>query len=121
MELVKQAVLNVLSERYSEVFLARAVGLDVQSETFLFGLTWERYGDIKTQKLRVIVVRPSDLERLFGPKEKAKGLVFAVQSHRWRITTLEIMHRLHRSSDPVEQATLGEIELGVVVPRSPAS
>jgi len=112
-ELVKHAVLNVLSERYSEAFVARALGLPVAIETFLFGLTWERYGDIKTRKLRVMVVRPSDLERLFGPEQKARQLTFAVDSHRWRVTTLEHMYRLHRSSDPEERATLGAIELGV--------
>lgn len=121
MELVKHAVLNVLSERYSEVFVAKAVGLDVKTQTFLFGLTWERYGDIKTQKLRVMVVRPSDLETLFGPEERAKALTFAVESHRWRLATLEHMYRLHRSPDPRERTTLGAIELGVVaVPSSPA-
>ncbi len=116
MELVRHAVLNVLSERFAQVFLARAIGVDVRTETFLYGLTWERYGDIKTRKLRVMVVRLSDLEALFGPEGKAKDLHVAVDSHRWRITTLEIMHRLYHSSDPEDRAALGEVELGVVTP-----
>jgi hypothetical protein len=113
-ELVRHAVLNVLAERYSEAFLARAMGLDVRMQTFLFGVTWERYGDIKTHKLRVMVVRPEELEALFGPQGRAKRLGFASESHRWRLATLEHMYRLHRSSDPAEQARLGALELGVV-------
>ena len=113
MELVRHAVLNVLSERFAQVFLARAIGVDVRTETFLYGLTWERYGEIKTRKLRVMVVRPSDLEALFGQDGKAKDLHVAVDSHRGRITTLEIMHRLYHSTDPGERAALGEVELGV--------
>ena len=121
MELVKHAVLNVLSERYSDAFLAQALGLEVRMRTFLFGLTWERYGEIKTHKLRVIVVRPSDLEALFGPQQKAQRLSFAVESHRFRLSTLEQMYRLHSSSDPVARAALGEIELGIASAAQPVS
>lgn len=113
MELVKHAVLNVLSERYSDAFVAQAVGLEVRMQAFLFGLTWERYGEIKTHKLRVIVVRRSDLELLFGPQQKAKHLSFATESHRFRLSTLEQMYYLHSASDPALRAVLGEIELGI--------
>ena len=41
------------SERFSDAFVARAVGLPIKTDVFLFGLTWERYGEMKTQKLRV--------------------------------------------------------------------
>ena len=114
MDLVRHAVLNVLSERFAQVYLARAMGVEVRTETFLYGLTWERYGDIKTHKLRVMVVRPADLEALFGPEGRAKDLHVTVESHRWRVATLEKMYRLVHSPDPDDRATVGEVELGVV-------
>jgi hypothetical protein len=116
MDLVRHAVLNVLSERFAQVYLARAMGAEVRTEAFLYGRTWERYGDIKTHKLRVMVVRPSDLEALFGPEGKAKNLHVTVESHRWRITTLEKMYGLVHSPEPDERAAVGEVELGVVAP-----
>ena len=41
-DLVMNAVLNVLSERFSDAFVARAVGVPIKTDIFLFGLTWER-------------------------------------------------------------------------------
>jgi len=119
--LVKQAMLNVLSERYSDAFVARAVGLEVRTRSFLYGLTWERYGEIKTHKLRVIVVQPSDLEALFGPLQRAGQVTFADESHRGRLATLEQMYRLYHSPDPAERTTLGAIELGLVASRAEGS
>jgi hypothetical protein len=116
MELVKHAVLNVLAERYSEAFLARAIGVEVRAERFLYGITWERYGRMYTQKLRVMVIRPADLERLCGEGGMGRRIRVAAESHRDRIATLERMHALHTSPDEEQRAMLGEVELGVVVP-----
>ena len=63
-DVVMIAVLNVLSERFSDAFIARAVGVPIRTDVFLYGLTWERYEGMKTQKLRVIIIkRPSWFKR----------------------------------------------------------
>jgi len=112
-ELVKLGVLNALSERFSEACLARAMGLPVQTDRFLFALTWERYGPAHLQKLRVMVVRRSDLAAMFNSDGVDGRIEVAVPHHRDRIRTLRGMWSLDRSADPKEREHIGEVELGV--------
>lgn len=116
--LVNHAVLNVLAERYSEAPLARAMGVGVRTARFLFGLTWERYDDLRTHKLRVMVVRPEELEALFGPGGCSADVAVERESHRRRLQTLETLYRLWRSDDPAERSMIGEVELGIVLDRA---
>jgi hypothetical protein len=114
LELVKHAVLNVLSERFSDAFIAQGLGLPVARGRFLFGITWERYGDMRMQKLRVLLIRAELLEELFaGGGEPALRL--SAESHRNRIATLRELHRLLHSEDEGERALVSEVELGVVL------
>jgi hypothetical protein len=110
---ILRGVLNVLAERFAETYLARSLGLPVQSDRFLFGLTWERYGDVHSHKFRVMVIRPRDLEHLFesGAVERVR---FERASHEPRLETLRELHRLWRSTDPGERARIGSVELGVL-------
>ncbi len=115
MDLAQHAVLNVLSERFSATFLARAVGVPTQSARFLYGLTWERYGEMRTQKLRVMVAREEVLEALFGDEGLASSVAVAAESHRPRLKTLAAMYGLRNSEDPKRRALIGEVELGVAL------
>jgi hypothetical protein len=114
LELVKHAVLNVLSERFSDAFVAQGLGLPVARGRFLFGITWERYGDMRTQKLRVLLISPVLLAELFGGPSEPE-LRLSAESHRNRIATLREMHRLLHSADEQERALIAEVELGVVL------
>lgn len=105
---IMTGLLNVLSEKYSEAFIARSLGLQVHTDTFLFGLTWERYGEMKTEKLRAIVVRKNILERMQGTDIKTLEA-----SHKPRLHTLKTMYRLWCSSNPNDIETIREVELGV--------
>lgn len=120
MAYVKRAVLNVLSERFSEVFIAKAVGRPVETAMFTYGLTWEVYGGIRTQKLRVIIMRTDDLNAMF---EGSGGhdLKVVRESHRDRLTTLEIMYRLSKSKKQSRRAMIGQVELGIPVDRAGAT
>lgn len=109
-----RAVLNVLSERFAEVFLARAMGNQVPTREFIFGITCEKYGDLQTQKVRVMLIRRQVLEEMFADPTVAEGLELAMPTHRDRITTLREMHRLLNSSLEQERKMLGSIELGVI-------
>src|SRR4051794_19569709 len=65
MDFVHRAVLNVLSEKFSDAYLAQSLGLPVESAVHRFAITMERYGDIRTLKLRVLLVAEQALESLF--------------------------------------------------------
>ena len=111
-DLVMIAVLNVLSERFSDAFLARAIGIPTKIDTFLYGLTWEHYGEMKTQKLRVIVIKRSDLENMFDPSGQCK-IDVAEESHRPRIKTLRRMYELWTSANQTDRDMIREVELGM--------
>ena len=112
-DLVMIAVLNVLSERFSEVFVARALGMPVTSDMFLYGLTWERYGKMKTQKLRVLVIRESELEHLFKMNAEKNKIDTIEESHSDRLETLRIMYELRTSDNPAERDMIRRVELGL--------
>ena len=113
MDFVKRAVLNELSERFAQVYLAEVVSAQVKTAIFIFGVTWERYGDIRTHKLRVIIMERMQLEAMFAPNAPEWKVVSDV--HRDRITTLRHMHELMKSDDSKQRALLDEVELGVAV------
>jgi hypothetical protein len=112
-DLVMNAVLNVLSERFSDAFVARAVGLSIKTDIFLFGLTWERYGEMKTQKLRVILIKRTDLQSLFEEGFGNPEIGVVEESHRPRIETLRCMFELSTSSNHEERDMIREVELGI--------
>ena len=112
-DLVMNAVLNVLSERFSDAFVARAVGISIKTDVFLFGLTWERYGEMKTQKLRVILIRRKDLQSLFDERSGKREIEVIEESHRPRIETLRRMYELWTSSNQEDRDMIREVELGI--------
>jgi len=115
MDYVKRAVLNVLSERFSPAFVARALGAEVRTGRFAFGITWERYGNLRTQKLRVIVMDREQLDAIFDPKGGLSPSV-AVPAHRDRLTTLRRMWELLHARKEKDRRLIGDVELGVLLP-----
>ena len=112
-DLVMIAVLNVLSERFSDAFVARAVGIPIKTDVFSYGLTWERYGEMKTQKLRVILIKRTDLESLFGEGSGKREIGVVQESHRPRIETLRRMYELSTASNADDRDMIREVELGI--------
>lgn len=127
---VLRACLNVLSERFAEQHLARTLGIKVNGSEFVFGLTCEKYGNIRTQKLRVIIARPELLDAMFGPSATyhlaapdadadaipagKKLLRLEHPVHKDRLDTLRVMHRLYRSDKPKDNRLIDAVELGIV-------
>jgi hypothetical protein len=107
------AVLNVLSERFSDAFIAQAVNLPIATEVFLYGLTWERYGEMKTQKLRVMIIKRTDLEGMFKDDESSQEISVAEESHRPRIKTLRKMFDIWNSTNEEDSGMIREVELGL--------
>lgn len=118
MDYVKRAVLNVVSERFAEAFVARSIGVPIKTKNYVFGITCEKYGNIVTQKLRVMLVAEDVLKNYFVPNapSNAAELKVVVPTHSDRITTLQVMGKLYTSSDPNQRRLLGTLELGIPTP-----
>lgn len=116
MEFIKRAVLNVLSERFAEAFVARAQGVPVKSATYIFGITFEKYADLRTRKLRVLLMEENTLKTLFGPDNQGTNLAVVNPLHQDRLTSLRVMYQLWMKQQGSEQRLhpLGRLELGVV-------
>jgi hypothetical protein len=111
-EFVNRAVLNAISQQFAPVHLAAALGAPVRLANFLFALTYERYKEIRTLKLRVLLIEEETLRRLFGPNHEADQLAVRDVVYSARLQTLRLMYDLYIK----EPEVLGRIELGVTVP-----
>jgi hypothetical protein len=110
---VNRAVLNVLSQRFGEVFIAASLGVPVRTASFCFAVTFEKYEIMRTRKLRVLIVEEQTLRNLFGPDGQADRLEINNEVYQTRLASLRAMFNQymkdHGSSNPV----LGRVELGV--------
>jgi hypothetical protein len=113
-DFANRAVLNVLSERFAENFVAAALGLPVRTGTFCFAITCEKYEDIRTLKLRVLIVEERSLAELFGPDGAAGKLKVDNPIYRARLATLQRMHELYVRDKGSAHPVLGHLELGVL-------
>ena len=58
------AVLNAISERFATGFLKRDMGLPVDAAVYLVCLTYENAGELKTRKIRAMLIQKSVLLHL---------------------------------------------------------
>jgi hypothetical protein len=112
-------VLNVLSERYAEAYLAAALGLPVRREPFVYGITCEKYGEIRTLKVRVLIVRAQALVDLFGPARRIDRCPRPNVIVEARVRTLEVMYNHFVQDQAREHRVLGRVELGLPWPALP--
>jgi hypothetical protein len=117
-DFVNRAVLNVLSERFADTYVAAALGVPITTGTFCFALTFEKYQEMRTLKLRVLIVEERTLQSLFGPAGEAKKLEVRNPVYKTRLTTLEAMYAVYCQDKDSPNPVLGRIELGVVAPGS---
>jgi hypothetical protein len=114
MDFANRAVLNVLSERFADTFLAASLGVPVRAATYCFAITCEKYEEIRTLKLRVLLIEEQMLLELFGPRDGAAGLKIVSQIYRARLQTLRALYRMYVRDRESGHPVLGEVELGVV-------
>jgi hypothetical protein len=88
------AVLNELSERFANGLFRREAGLTVNAQRFLICLTNEADGDVRTRKIRAMVIRKDLLENL--PQTPLK---LEKPGHKVRWKTLQLMQQKWKS-DP---------------------
>ncbi len=109
---VRLALINALSERFAPVHLAHSLGLPTTKDAYAFGLTCEKYGGIKTQKLRIIIMRELDLRALFATPEASAQIRFNAPTHADRLVTLRKLHERIAAPSASESAATGRVELG---------
>jgi hypothetical protein len=102
---VLNSVLNELSEQFAAGFLAMSMGLPTRSERYVIGLTCEKDRDVRINKIRVMIVAESLLEKIEGFSD----LTFEKEHHRIRLKTLAKMAQLHH--DPKRKHLLLTVEL----------
>lgn len=112
-DFLHRAVLNVLSERYAEAYLAAALGLPVRRESFVYGITCEKYGEIRTLKVRVLIVRAATLVELFGPARQVDRCPPGNVILQARRRTLGVMYNHFVEDQDREHRVLGRVELGL--------
>jgi hypothetical protein len=77
------SVLNEVAEKFAEGVIRRDVGLETKSVRYLVCLTSECAGDVRTRKVRAMLIQKSLLEKL--PEERPK---LESESHSTRWETL---------------------------------
>lgn len=112
-DFINRAVLNVLSEKFAESFLAAALGVGVQHAHFCFAITFERYQEIRTLKLRVLIIEEELLGKLFGPEAGAEKLKSVETVYKARIQTLKAVRQMYERDKGSERKTLGYMEMGI--------
>lgn len=86
------AVLNEVSERFAVGFVRRDMGLPTTTHTYLIALTYENAGDLKTRKIRAMVIRKDLLLNL--PTDPPQ---FERPHHAVRFETLHAMANIYRT------------------------
>lgn len=80
------SVLNDLSEQFAEGLLKRDMGVAVKTAIYVIALTCECAGEMRTRKIRAMVIQKSLLQNL--PKELPQ---FEGPNHRTRWATLQAL------------------------------
>lgn len=113
-EFINRAVLNTLSERFASTFVAAALGAPVRSGSFCFAITCEKYEEIRTLKLRVLIIEENTLKEMFGPAGKGNELQVTNPVYRARLKTLQAIHDMYVKDQTAAKPVLGHMELGVL-------
>ena len=92
MDVIQPAIINGLSAVYGVDYLAQMAGRKVETKRFFIAITCEKFGGIKSQKIRVIVVSENLLRRIILGGGLDENLIdFERSHHRDRLTTLHRM------------------------------
>jgi hypothetical protein len=112
-DFANRAALNILSERFAQTFLTASLGRPVTTASYIFGISCEKYGEIRTLKIRVLVIAEQTLIDLFGPENRATALNVPSTLLRARLKTLQIMYDVYQKDKSAAHPILGQLELGV--------
>lgn len=88
---ILNCVLNVISEKFSDGYIRKDLGYSMKSDNYLICLTCERSPEIRTNKIRAMVMKKSVLLDL--PAHEPQ---YEQPSHRIRFRTLQQLAALYR-------------------------
>lgn len=108
--LVLNSVLNELSEQFATGFLAASIGAPTRVARYVFGLTCEKDPDVRVNKIRVMLITESLLEKL----PQLNELNFERPNHRVRLETLKRMRDIYHNEK--RKHLLMAVDLAVPVP-----
>jgi hypothetical protein len=86
----------------------------VRTARFVFAITFENFPDMRTRKIRVLLMEAGDLKNLFQATPEA-DLVLDSPHHRDRVSVLKMMREIYLGQSPLPKSLLGEVELGLIV------
>lgn len=104
---ILNTLLNELSSLSVDGHFARSMGLPTRSELYTFGLTCEKHGDLKSTKIRVMLIPKKLLETI----DQLTDVQFEEPHHHIRLTTLREMQQVLR--DEKQRHNLKDIEMTV--------
>ena len=107
-----RSVKNALSQVCPAAFVAAALGAPVRRGVFLFALTCERYPEMRTVKVRVLLIEQETLREWCSPGGKGEQLDLS-QYYKTRLRTLQAMYEMDRVAAAGGDHELGRVELGV--------
>ncbi len=110
MDFVNRAVKNALSERFGSTFVAQSLGKPVTTGTFLFGITYERYEDMRTLKFRVLIVEEKALLAMFDGSANVRVANNIMQA---RFGTLRALHQRHLQGQNAGKKIVDRVQLGI--------
>lgn len=96
MDILQPSVINAISAISASGIFARSVGRIVPSEYLYLAVTFEKDGQMKNQKIRVMLDSEGELERLSKSNFRAR-VRFERSHHAYRLVTLQKMaHKLEQ-------------------------
>lgn len=104
---ILNTLLNELSSQLAEGYFARSMGMPTRSEWYKIGLTCEKHGDLKTTKIRVMMIPTKLLDEI----DQLSDVQFEAKHHHIRLTTLKEMQQIAR--DEKQRHNLMDIEVTV--------
>lgn len=134
--IVLNSVLNELSEQFAQGFLARSMGLPVCAEQYVFAITCEKDPDVRINKVRVMIIAESLLDRIeqmgqvAADREPAaeksgpspiQDLKFERPHHHVRLNTLRKMAEFRRDKSRRHNLLRMELVLPTVTSQGPVS
>lgn len=112
-DFINRAVLNTLSEKFADTYLAAALGGPTRVGSFCFAITCEKYEEIRTVKLRVLIIEERTLLDLFGPGGKGGQLQLTHVVYKARLKSLQAIHDMYLKDKTSDRQVLGHMEMGV--------
>lgn len=91
MDVIQPAIINGLSAVYGGGYIAQMVGKKVETRRLLMAITCEKFGGIKSQKIRIMVVSEGLLQQILDGCLSEITIDLERAHHRDRLKTLRRM------------------------------